>query len=79
MKKITFLIAISLILVACGDNAEDKKELTYDEKVKEVCDCLQKADSPDDRMKCIKLQDSYHKSLEEDKRQEFLLTTNDCM
>lgn len=80
MKK-SILILATLAMVACGgetEKGEPAKELTYDEKVSAVCDCFDKAEEKD-FMKCAKLQHDYNESLEEDKRQEFLLTTNECM
>ena len=78
MKK-SILILSTLFMIACGsEKTEAAKELTYDEKVNAVCECFEKADDSS-FMKCAKLQDDYHKSLEEDKKQEFLLTTNECM
>ncbi len=82
MKKMKLLLGLSLLLMhsACGtsEESEEKKELSYDEKVEAVCDCFENANE-EDFMKCAKLQHDYNESLEEDKRQEFLLTTNECM
>ena len=81
MKK-SILILSTLFMISCGgsesEKTEEAKELTYDEKVTAVCECFEKAEESE-FMKCAKLQHDYNESLEEDKRQEFLLTTNECM
>ena len=61
------------------ENSQPKKPETFDEKVKDVCDCFENADSDTkSRLKCFKLQDEHHATIKEEKKQEFLQTTNEC-
>lgn len=89
MKKIliSFYIAGTL-LTSCGnskseDNIKEqpKKELSFEEKIKEVCDCF--SSSKGDRMKrmgCFQLQDEFWKELDGDSiKQIFLQESNKCI
>lgn len=82
MKNIILVFA-TIGLIACGETkeAEVKAPETFEEKAEAVCDCFEKASKGDKTgfMKCAKLQDTYHKTIEEERKQEFLQTTNVCM
>lgn len=61
-----------------GANA-GSTEGTYEDKVKEVCDCFQKsASNPGDKPICFRKQSQLGKTLDESKRQEFNNATNSC-
>ena len=81
-KQLLFgLMATGLLAVSCSDQQaeEEGKELTYDEKVEEVCNCFdekqQQGQPPKD---CFMLQGKYEADLNEEKKVEFIQKTNEC-
>lgn len=86
MKKVKFLMVGCLFILSsysCGGSKEsteqEEKELSFDDKAKEVCECFEEAgNDSSERPKCFQLQDKYSKSVG-DKKTEFLQETNKCM
>lgn len=76
MKRIKIVVAgLALIMVSSCSSESEEKELTYEERVKEVCDCFSDSESPSD---CFMLQAEHIKHLPEDKVIEFTQETNNC-
>lgn len=75
MKK-TILILSTVALTACGEEKESvSKDLTYDERVADVCDCFSNSEDPSD---CFMLQADHIQLLEDDQVIEFTQATNNC-
>jgi len=69
-------------LTVCENQMSDAKpidpNLSFEEKVAEVCDCF-KTSAKSQRMLCFKLQSDYGKTIEDpEKKKEFNLSTSSC-
>ncbi len=83
MKKQKWMLIpfAALLMISCGseEGEESEKELTFDEKVQEVCDCFnEKAENGEPPKDCFMLQGEHEQTVGEDRRVEFIQATNAC-
>lgn len=72
MKKLIVYLVFATFVVSC-ESENENKEKTYDEKIKEVCNCFSK-ENPSE---CFKLQHDLSLTVGEDKVK-FIQATNEC-
>ncbi|CAG5076314.1 hypothetical protein [Parvicella tangerina] len=79
-KNTLLVLGATIAMMSCSESKEEeKKELSFDEKVTAVCDCFdEKAETGAPPKDCFMLQGEYELTVEEDRRIEFIQTTNEC-
>lgn len=78
--QIIYLIAAGSIgLLSCSTESGSNEPETFDDKVKAVCDCFEKkVETGEAPKECFMLQGKYEKTVNNERRVEFIQKTNDC-
>lgn len=89
MKQLMMMVAIAVSSTTLSFAQEEETTKTYDDKVKEVCECFAKAkelkeqnsgSSKKKTMACLHEQHVMWESIKgEEEKKQFLMTTNSCM